>query len=88
MYQRPVVQWLPDCLSLSLKGVTMINYRETIEKIARTFNCVDVSELSDHEADIAMILTESGLLDMDKVLSEDGEFLYSELYVTPVDELS
>jgi len=66
----------------------MIDYRETIEKIARTFNCVDVDELSDHAADIVVILTEAGLLDMDKVLSEDGEFLYSELYVTPVDELS
>jgi len=66
----------------------MIEYRETLEKIARTFNCVDVDELSDHTADIAVILTEAGLLDMDEVHSEDGEFMYSELYVTPIDELS
>ena len=66
----------------------MFDARETLEEIARTFNCVDVDELSDHEADIAMILTFAGLLDMDKVYSEDGEFMYSELYVTPIDELS
>jgi hypothetical protein len=66
----------------------MFDARETLEEIARTFNCVDVDELSDHEADIAMILTFAGLLDMDKVYSEDGEFMYSELYVTPIDEPS
>jgi len=64
----------------------MIEYRETLEKIARTFNCVDVDELSDHTADIAVILTEAGLLDMDEVHSEDGEFMYSELYVTPTED--
>ena len=66
----------------------MFDARETLEEIARTFNCVDVDELSDHEADIAMILTFAGLLDMDKVYTEDGELMYSELYVTPIDELS
>ena len=66
----------------------MFDARETLEEIARTFNCVDVDELSDHTADIAVILTEAGLLDMDEVHSEDGEFMYSELYVTPIDELS
>ena len=64
----------------------MFDARETLEEIARTFNCVDVDELSDHEADIAMILTFAGLLDMDKVYTEDGEFLYSELYVTPTED--
>ena len=66
----------------------MVNYAKIVEKIARTFNCVDVNELSIHEGEIAFILTEAGLLDMDKVHTEDGEFLYSELYVTPIDELS
>ena len=66
----------------------MFDARETLEEIARTFNCVDVDELSDHEADIAMILTFAGLLDMDKVYTEDGELMYSELYVTPIDEPS
>ena len=66
----------------------MFDARETLEQIARTFNCVAVDDLSDHEADIAMILTFAGLLDMDKVYTEDGEFMYSELYVTPIDELS
>ena len=45
----------------------MFDARETLEQIARTFNCVAVDDLSDHEADIAMILTFAGLLDMDKV---------------------
>ncbi len=66
----------------------MFDARETLEQIARTFNCVAVDDLSDHEADIAMILTFAGLLDMDKVYTEDGELMYSELYVTPIDELS
>ena len=66
----------------------MFEARETLEQIARTFNCVAVDDLSDHEADIAMILTFAGLLDMDKVYTEDGELMYSELYVTPIDELS
>ena len=66
----------------------MFDARETFEQIARTFNCVAVDDLSDHEADIAMILTFAGLLDMDKVYTEDGELMYSELYVTPIDELS
>ena len=66
----------------------MVNYAKIVEKIARTFNCVDVNELSDHEGEIAIILTKAGLLDMDEVHTEDGEFLYSELYVTPIDELS
>ena len=66
----------------------MFDGRETLEQIARTFNCVAVDDLSDHEADIAMILTFAGLLDMDKVYTEDGELMYSELYVTPIDELS
>tara|TARA_Y100001938_G_scaffold43987_1_gene61007 strand:- start:134 stop:334 length:201 start_codon:yes stop_codon:yes gene_type:complete len=65
----------------------MFDARETLEQIARTFNCVAVDDLSDHEADIAMILTFAGLLDMDKVYTEDGELMYSELYVTPIDEL-
>ena len=66
----------------------MFDARETLEQIARTFNCVAVDDLSDHEADIAMILTFAGLLDMDKVYTEDGELMFSELYVTPIDELS
>ena len=66
----------------------MFDARETLEQIARTFNCVAVDDLSDHEADIAMILTFAGLLDMDKVYTEDGELMYSDLYVTPIDELS
>ena len=66
----------------------MFDARETLEQIARTFNCVAVDDLSDHEADIAMILTFAGLLDMDKVYTEDGELMYSELYVTPIDKLS
>ena len=66
----------------------MVDYEKVVEKIARTFNCVDINELSEHEAEIAIILTKAGLLDMDEVHTEDGEFLYSELYVTPIDELS
>ena len=66
----------------------MFDARETLEQIARTFNCVAVDDLSDQEEDIAMILTFAGLLDMDKVYTEDGELMYSELYVTPIDELS
>ena len=66
----------------------MFDARAPLEQIARTFNCVAVDDLSDHEADIAMILTFAGLLDMDKVYTEDGELMYSELYVTPIDELS
>ena len=66
----------------------MFDASETLEQVARTFNCVAVDDLSDHEADIAMILTFAGLLDMDKVYTEDGELMYSELYVTPIDELS
>ena len=72
---------------LLLKGRKMVDYAKIVEKIARTFNCVDVNELSDHEGEIAIILTKAGLLDMDEVHTEDGEFLYSELYVTPIDEL-
>ena len=48
----------------------MVNYAKIVEKIARTFNCVDVNELSIHEGEIAFILTEAGLLDMDKVQKE------------------
>ena len=66
----------------------MVNYAKIVEKIARTFNCVDVNDLTDHEGEIAIILTKAGLLDMDEVHTEDGEFLYSALYVTPIDELS
>ena len=71
---------------LLLKGRKMVNYAKIVEKIARTFNCVDVNELSDHEGEIAIILTKAGLLDMDEIHTEDGEFLYSELYVTPTED--
>ena len=73
---------------LLLKGRKMVDYAKVVEKIARTFNCIDIDELSDHEGEIAIILTKAGLLDMDEVHTEDGEFMYSELYVTPIDELS
>tara|TARA_Y100001973_G_C5142272_1_gene303574 strand:- start:190 stop:429 length:240 start_codon:yes stop_codon:yes gene_type:complete len=64
----------------------MVNYAKIVEKIARTFNCVDVNDLTDHEGEIAIILTKAGLLDMDEVHDENGEFLYSELYVTPTED--
>ena len=66
----------------------MVDYAKIVEKSARTFNCVDVNDLTEHESEIAIILTKAGLLNMDEVYTEDGEFLYSELYVTPIDELS
>ena len=56
--------------------------QKIIENIARSFNCVDVDELSNLESDIVMLLTEAGYLDMDKVHTEDGDYLYSELYAT------
>ena len=56
--------------------------QKIIENIARSFNCIDVDELTDLESDIVMLLTEAGYLDMDKVYTEDGDYLYSELYAT------
>ena len=53
-----------------------------IENIARVFQCADVNDLNDLETDIVMILTEAGYIDMDKVYTESGDYLYSELYVT------
>ena len=81
-------QFSPLPPTLLLKGRKMVDYAEIVEKIARTFNCIDIDQLSDHEGEIAIILTKAGLLDMDEVFTEDGEFMYSELYVTPIDELS
>ena len=37
----------------------MVNYAKIVEKIARTFNCVDVNDLTDHEGEIAIILTKA-----------------------------
>ena len=56
--------------------------QKIIENIARSFNCVDVDDLNNLETDIVMILTEAGYIDMDKVYTESGDYLYSELYVT------
>jgi hypothetical protein len=56
--------------------------QKTLENIARAFQCVDVNDLNDVETDIVMILTEAGYIDMDKVYTESGDYLYSELYVT------
>ena len=64
----------PGHLHLLLKGRKMVDYEKVVEKIARTFNCVDIDDLSDHEGEIAIILTTAGLLDMDEVFTEDGEF--------------
>ena len=57
--------------------------QKTIENIARVFQCADVNDLNDVETDIVMILTEAGYIGMDKVCTEDGDYMYSELYVTP-----
>ena len=57
------------------------DYGVLLEKIARSFNGVDVDDLTDLEADIVMKLTESGYLDMDEVTDEDGEFMYNVLCV-------
>ena len=56
--------------------------QKIIENIARSFNCLDVDDLNNLETDIVMILTEAGYIDMDKVYTEDGDHLYSELYAT------
>ena len=57
------------------------DYGVLLEKIARSFNGVDVDDLTDLEADIVVKLTEAGYLDMDEVVDEDGEFMYNELCV-------
>ena len=49
--------------------------QKIIENIARVFQCADVNDLNDVETDIVMILTEA--------CTEDGDYMYSELYVTP-----
>ena len=56
--------------------------QKIIESITRSLNCVDVDDLNNLETDIVMIVTEAGYRDMDKVYTEDGDHLYSELYVT------
>ena len=54
--------------------------QKTLEDIARAFQCADVNDLNDVETDIVMILTEAGYIGMDKVYTEDGDYMYSELY--------
>jgi len=56
----------------------------TLELIARKFNCVDLADLTELETDIVMLLVEDGYLDQDDVLTEEGEFLYSELLYVPI----
>ena len=56
--------------------------RKALEGIARLYNCRDVDDLSEDDAEIIMYLTELGMIDMDKVYTEDGDYMYSELYVT------
>ena len=56
--------------------------QKTLEDIARAFQCADVNDLNDVETDIVMILTEAGYIGMDKVYTEDGDYIYSELYAT------
>jgi hypothetical protein len=56
--------------------------QKTLEDIARAFQCADVNDLNDVETDIVMILTEAGYIGMDKVYTEDGNYMYSELYAT------
>ena len=56
--------------------------RIALEDIARLYNCRDVDDLSDDDAQIVMYLTELGMIDMDKVYTEDGDYMYSELFVT------
>jgi hypothetical protein len=56
--------------------------QKTLEDIARAFQCADVNDLNDVETDIVMILTEAGYIGMDKVYTEDGDYMYSELYAT------
>jgi len=56
--------------------------QKTLENIARAFQCTDVNDLNDVETEIVMLLTEAGYIGMDKVYTEDGEYMYSELYAT------